>query len=105
MSILSEQTKLQTNGDVLEFSTTNFGSFVEMADITRRLNTLVGCIKNLHAFKEDTIRLKIDAIFGSYGPYNVRFRQHNGHLRIIMNRLEGTREHLVFEIRVRPKAY
>lgn len=105
MSILSEQPVHRTNDEVFEFSTTNFGTFKEMANISHRLDTLVNCLRNLHTFKEEVIRIKIDAIFGSYGPYNVRFLQRHGHLRIIMNKLEGTREHLIFEIRVRPKTY
>lgn len=103
MGILSEQPKLRTNGELFEFRSTNFGIFAERGDVASRLITLVNCIKELHSFKEETIRLKIEAIFQKYQPLNILMYPYANHFRITIS--QATTKHTLAEVRLRPKTY
>lgn len=103
MGILSEQPKLRTNGELLEFRATNFGTFAESHDIASRLIILVNCIKELHSFNEEIIRLKTEAIFQKYAPLDILMYPYAGHFRITIS--QATIKHTLAEVRIRPKTY
>ena len=103
MGILSEQPELQKNDELFEFRASNFGMFRDNDDIAQRLITLVNCIKELHSFKEETIRIKAEAMFEKYQPLNILMYPYAGHFRITI--IEATTKRALAEIRVRPKTY